>query len=69
MTEEDPAMLRAIEAFTLKGIRILLAEDNDINAEIAMEILAMEGAVLTKEPVMVKKLYRCLKKASRTLSM
>ena len=48
VTEEDPAMLRAIEAFTLKGIRILLAEDNDINAEIAMEILAMEGAVLTR---------------------
>ncbi len=42
---EDPAKTRAIEAFTLKGVRILLAEDNDINAEIAMEILAMEGAV------------------------
>lgn len=45
---EDPAKTRAIEAFTLKGVRILLAEDNDINAEIAMEILAMEGAVLTR---------------------
>ena len=48
VAEEDPEMLRAIEAFTLKGIRILLAEDNDINAEIAMEILAMEGAILTR---------------------
>ena len=38
VAEEDPEMLRAIEAFTLKGIRILLAEDNDINAEIAMEL-------------------------------
>ena len=45
---EDPEKSRAIENFTLKGIRILLAEDNDINAEIAMEILAMEGAVLTR---------------------
>ena len=47
-TVEDPAMSQALAAFTLKGIRILLAEDNDINAEIAMEILAMEGAVLTR---------------------
>ncbi len=31
--------------FTLEGIRILLAEDNDINAEIAIEILEMEGAI------------------------
>ena len=45
---EDPEKTRAIESFTLKGIRILLAEDNDINAEIAMEILAMEGAILTR---------------------
>lgn len=45
---DDPAMAQALANFTLKGIRILLAEDNDINAEIAMEILAMEGAVLTR---------------------
>ena len=36
------------EDFSMKGIRILLAEDNDINAEIAMEILAMEGAIVTR---------------------
>lgn len=46
--EEDPEKARALANFTLKGIRILLAEDNDINAEIAMEILAMEGAILTR---------------------
>lgn len=45
---DDLAMAQALANFTLKGIRILLAEDNDINAEIAMEILAMEGAVLTR---------------------
>ena len=32
----------------LTRTRILLAEDNDINAEIAMELLAMRGAVLTR---------------------
>lgn len=46
--EENPERARVLEGFTLKGIRILLAEDNDINAEIAMEILAMEGAILTR---------------------
>ena len=45
---DDLAMAQALANFTLKGIRILLAEDNDINAEIAMEILAMEGAILTR---------------------
>lgn len=34
--------------FSLKGLRILLAEDNDINAEIAMEILGMEGILLER---------------------
>ena len=34
--------------FTLDGIHILLAEDNDINAEIAMEILEMKGAVVQR---------------------
>lgn len=29
----------------LKGLRLLIAEDNDINAEILMELLDMEGAV------------------------
>lgn len=44
----DEKRTRAVEAFTLKNIRILLAEDNDINAEIAMEILALEGAVVER---------------------
>ena len=35
---------KAVEAFTIRGLNILLAEDNDINAEIAMEILQMDGA-------------------------
>lgn len=40
--EED--YRKAVEEFTLEGLKILLAEDNDINAEIAIEILQMEGA-------------------------
>lgn len=36
------------EDFTLDGIHILLAEDNDINAEIAIEILEMNGAVVQR---------------------
>ncbi len=39
---------KAIEDFTLEGLHILLAEDNDINAEIAIEIMEMEGAVLER---------------------
>ena len=39
---------KAVEEFTLDGIRILLAEDNDVNAEIAMEIMEMEGASLER---------------------
>ena len=37
-----------IESFSLEGVKILLAEDNDINAEVAMEILEMKGAMLTR---------------------
>ncbi|MCM1194714.1 MAG: ATP-binding protein [Corallococcus sp.] len=33
--------------FTFKDCRILLAEDNEVNAEIAIEILESEGAVVT----------------------
>ena len=44
----DEAMQKAIEEFTLDGLHILLAEDNDVNAEIAMEIMEMEGAVLER---------------------
>ena len=39
---------QAIASFTLDGLRILMAEDNDINAEIATEILAMDGADVTR---------------------
>lgn len=39
---------KAIAEFTLEGIRLLLAEDNDVNAEIAIEIMEMEGAVLER---------------------
>lgn len=38
------AQAKAVEAFTIRGLNILLAEDNDINAEIAIEILQMDGA-------------------------
>lgn len=44
-TEGEEDRKKAIEEFTLEGVRLLLAEDNDVNAEIAMEILEMEGAV------------------------
>lgn len=32
----------AADDFTLDGLHILLAEDNDINAEIAIEILKLD---------------------------
>lgn len=41
----------AIEPYAengFEGIKILLAEDNDLNAEIAMELLRMKGAVVTR---------------------
>lgn len=37
----------ASEGVALSGVRILLVEDNEINAEIAKELLAMQGAVVT----------------------
>jgi CheY-like chemotaxis protein len=43
-SQEDEARLQYIEAFSLAGLHILLAEDNDINAEIAQELLEEEGA-------------------------
>ncbi len=46
--ENDERRKQAIDEFTLDGIRILLAEDNDINAEIAIEILEMQGALVTR---------------------
>jgi signal transduction histidine kinase/CheY-like chemotaxis protein len=46
--EAEEKRKKAIEEFSLEGVRILLAEDNEINAEIAIEILEMEGAVMDR---------------------
>lgn len=46
--EADAERALAIENFSLAGVRILLAEDNAINAEIAVEMLEIEGAVVTQ---------------------
>ena len=46
--EDTDDLKKAIEEFTLEGVRLLLAEDNDVNAEIAIEIMEMEGAVLER---------------------
>ena len=40
--------IRAVEQFKLDGLHLLLAEDNDINAEIAIEVLGMENAVIDR---------------------
>lgn len=49
VTEKNGAeRQKAIEEFSLEGLQILMAEDNDINAEIAMEILEMQGAHITR---------------------
>ncbi len=47
-TKAEQERQQAVEAFSLEGIRILLAEDNAINAEIAVELLEMQGAVVTR---------------------
>ena len=39
---------KQLDAFSLEGLHILLAEDNDINAEIAIEILEMNGAIVSR---------------------
>ena len=38
----------AIRQFKLEGLHLLLAEDNDINAEIAIEVLGMEKAIIDR---------------------
>ena len=48
LVDESGEIEQYLDTFTLKGLHILLAEDNDINAEIAEEILKMEGAVVTR---------------------
>lgn len=42
-TEDDDSL----SSFSLQGYRILLAEDNFLNMEIATELLSMEGAIVT----------------------
>lgn len=45
---EAPVERKAIEEkFEFEGCKILLAEDNEVNAEIAVEILESEGAIVT----------------------
>ena len=39
---------KLVEEFSLDGVCILMAEDNLINAEIAMELLSMQGAIVTR---------------------
>ena len=41
--ESLPSFFLAVSAFSLKGRKVLLAEDNLINMEIATEILTMHG--------------------------
>ena len=43
MPEESPAA----GAFSLRGLRLLLAEDNPLNREVAAEFLGLEGAQVT----------------------
>ena len=45
--EEERKTAALGEDFTFDGCRILLAEDNEVNAEIAVEILESEGAIVT----------------------
>ena len=44
----DTRRKEALEAFTMKGLHVLMAEDNDINAEVTMEILAMQGVEIDR---------------------
>ena len=47
-TVSDTGAENDLENVTLDGVRILLAEDNDINAEIAMEMLQLQGAIVER---------------------
>lgn len=38
----------AAQGYSLKGLRVLLAEDNDVNAEIATELLELEGVSVSR---------------------
>jgi len=45
---EEAARKQAVDSFSMEGLKIMLAEDNDINAEIATEILEMDGVHVTR---------------------
>ena len=44
--EDIQPMIENKDTFTMEGLHILLVEDNDINAEIAIEILELDGAIV-----------------------
>lgn len=46
--EEIPAVDKEIADITLEGMKVLLAEDNALNAEIAAAILELKGAVVER---------------------
>lgn len=45
---QKPAAEAPVGERTLHGVQILLAEDNDLNAEIALELLQMQGAFVRR---------------------
>lgn len=47
--ESAATMQELVEHEQLEGLRILMAEDNDLNAEIAIELLELQGAVVHRE--------------------
>lgn len=47
-TKQEERQVQTIDDKSLLNLRILLAEDNDLNAEIAQDILSMYGAVVTR---------------------
>lgn len=47
--ESVATMQELVEHEQLEGLRILMAEDNDLNAEIAIELLELQGAVVHRE--------------------
>ena len=46
--ENEQGPTTAADGHFLDGIRILMAEDNDLNAEIAMELLQIQGAAVSR---------------------
>ncbi len=46
--EDDNSLQTAQESDLIKGVKVLLVEDNDLNMEIAEFILENEGAIVTK---------------------